>query len=190
MLYPKVRKDCVVRVETNDYSVPWQYAQRYRDQAVEVRVDGQWVRIMEKDGKEAARHPRCYARHQQVLDRSHYDGLWKNRAAAAFAALERGFLEAYGNVGRHFYAGLGRKTKRLQEALETVLRLERQYAHEDILAALDVAVQHGYFDVAAVQYLLHTGRAVSAGQPVTPTTIQVSVETRTLDTYDGLYGGQ
>jgi transposase len=189
VLYPKVRKDCVVRVDTNDYSVPWKYAQRHRDQTVEVRVDGQWVRIMEDDGKEAARHPRSYARHQQILDRSHYDGLWKSRAAAVFAALEHGFLEAYGDVGRHFYAGLGRKTKRLKEALETVLRLEQQYAHEDIVAALAVAVQHGYFDVAAVQYLLHTGRAVSVGQSVTPTAIQVSVEKRSLDAYDRLYGG-
>jgi hypothetical protein len=190
VLYPKVRKDCVVRVETNDYSVPWQYAQRYRDQAVEVRVDGQWVRIMKPDGEEAARHPRCYARRQQVLDRSHYDGLWKSRAATAFAALERGFLEAYSDVGRHFYAGLGRKTKRLKESLETILRLERQYPHEDILAALEVAVQHGYFDVAAVQYLLHTGRTVSTGQPVTPTSIRVPVEVRALDTYDCLCGGE
>ena len=189
VLYPKVRKDCVVRVDTNDYSVPWKYAQRHRDQTVEVRVDGQWVHIMEDDGQEAACHPRSYARHQQILDRSHYDGLWKSRAAAAFAALERGFLEAYGDVGRHFYAGLGRKTKHLKEALETVLRLERQYAHEDILAALAVAVQHGYFDVAAVQYLLHTGRVVSIGQSVTPTAIQVPVEKRSLDAYDQLYGG-
>jgi transposase len=189
VLYPKVRKDCVVRVDTNDYSVPWKYAQRHRDQPVEVRVDGQWVRMMEEDGQEAARHPRCYARHQQVLDRSHYDGLWKNRAAAAFAALERGFVEAYGHVGQHFYAGLGRKTKRLKEALETVLRLERQYPHEDILMALEVAVQHGYFDVAAVQYLLHTGKAISVKQSVTPTFIQVPVEERALATYDRLYGG-
>jgi transposase len=190
VLYPKVRKDCVVRVETNDYSVPWEYAQRYRDQAVEVRVDGQWVRVMEEDGKEAARHPRCYARHQQVLDRSHYDGLWKNRAAAAFAALERGFLEAYGEMGRHFYVGLGRKTKRLKEALQTILRLERRYSHADILAALEVAVQHGYFDVAAIQYLLHTGKVVSACPSVTPTAIRVPVEERSLETYDRLYGGE
>jgi hypothetical protein len=54
---------------------------------------------------------------------------------------------------------------------------------------LAVAVQHGYFDVAAVQYLLHTGRAVSIGESVTPTTIQVPVEKRSLDAYDQLCGG-
>ena len=41
VLYPKVSKDCVVRVDTNDYSVPWQVAQRHLRQPLEVRVDGQ-----------------------------------------------------------------------------------------------------------------------------------------------------
>jgi hypothetical protein len=140
-------------------------------------------------GEEVACHPRSYARHQQILNRAHYDGLWQSRAAAAFAALERGFLEAYGRVGRHFYAGLGRKTERLKVALEAILRLERQYPHQDILAALEVAVLHGCFDVAAVQYLLHTGRAISVGPSVTPTTIHVAVEERALHTYDRLQGG-
>jgi hypothetical protein len=144
VLYPKMSKDCVVRVDTNDYSVPWQVAQKHLRQPIEVQVDGQWVRILD-EGKEAACHPRCYARHQQIIDRSHYDGLWQSRAATAFATLERGFLEACGDVGRHFYTGLGRKTERLRTALEAILRLERQYPHEDILAALEVAVQHSYF---------------------------------------------
>ena len=73
--------------------------------------------------------------------------------------------------------------------MEAILRLERQYPHEDILAALEVAVQHGYFDVAAVQYLLHTGRAVSIGPSVTPTTIHVPVEERALHIYDRLHRG-
>ena len=55
----------------------------------------------------------------QILNRALYDGLWQSRAAAAFAVLERGFLEAYGRVGRHFYAGLGRKTERLKAADST-----------------------------------------------------------------------
>lgn len=188
VLYPKVSKDCIVRVDTNDYSVPWRVAQRHRLQPIEVRVDGEWVRIID-EGQEAARHPRCFARHQQIIDRSHYDGLWKSRAGAAFKALEKGFLEAYGDVGRHFYAGLGRKTERLKASLETILRLEQRYPHEDIVAAIAVAVQNGTFDVAVIQYLLHTGRAISPGPSVTPTTVQVLVEERALETYDRLQAG-
>jgi len=188
VLYPKVSKDCIVRVDTNDYSIPWQVAQQCQRRPIEVRVDGRWLRIMHQ-GKEAARHRRCYAKHQQIIDRSHYDGLWQDRAAAAFARLEQGFLKAYGEVGRHFYTGLGRKTERLKAALDAILRLERQYPHQDIVAALEVAVQHGCFDVAAVHYLLHTAQAISVKGTVTPTDIDVPVEERALETYDRLHGG-
>lgn len=188
VIYPRVSKDCVIRVDTNDYSVPWEVAQRHHLQPIEVRVDGRWVRIID-DGKETARHPRSFARHQQIIDRSHYDGLWKSRAATAFKALENGFLEAYGEVGRHFYAGLARKTEHLKASLETILNLEQRYPHDDIVAAMTVAVQNSTFDVAVIQYLLHTGRAVSTGPSVTPTAVQVPVEERALETYDRLQGG-
>ena len=189
VLYPRVSKDCVVRVDTNDYSVPWQVAQQRRGQPLEVRVDARWVRILHQ-GKEEARHPRCYARHQQILDRAHYDGLWQDRAAAAFARLERGFLEAYGPAGRHFYSGLGRKTEHLKSALEAILRLERRYPHQDIVAALEVAVQHGCFDAAAVEYLLRTGQTMTGSKAVSPLAeLDVCVEERALEIYDRLYGG-
>ena len=181
VLYPKVRKDCVVRVDTNDYSVPWEYAR----QPLEVRVDERWVRCLAlQSGNEIARHLRCYGRHQQVLDRSHYDGLWKSRKAAAFTTLQRGFLAAYGEVGNHFYMGLGRKTQRLEAALQDILKLEQRYPHADILAALEIAVRHGYFDVAAVHYLLRAGHAVAATGSVTPTSMAVDVEERNLEAYD------
>jgi transposase len=193
VLYPRVSKDSVVRVDTNDYSVPWQYAR----QPVEVRVDGRQVSILSQ-GQTVACHRRCYARHQQILDRAHYDGLWQSRAAASFAALERGFLDAYGETGRHFYLGLGRKTSQLKSALEAILRLERQYAHADILAALEVAALHGSFDPAAVHYLLHTASLAPRQAPVmplaawpdaAPLAFDVPVEQRGLDVYDRLVGG-
>ena len=67
--------------------------------------------------------------------------------------------------------------------------MEQRYPHDDIVAAMTVAVQNGTFDVAGIQYLLHTGRAVSSGPSVTPTAVQVSVEERALETYDWLQGG-
>lgn len=49
--------------------------------------------------KEVTRHPCCYVRHQQITDRSLYDALWQGRSSAANdAALERGFLNACGQV--------------------------------------------------------------------------------------------
>ena len=184
VLYPRVSKDCVVRVQSNDYSVPWQAARRHRH--LEVRVDGQWVRVMEGDD-EIACHARCYAKHQQILDRSHYNGLWQSRAGAAFARLEKGFLTAYGQVGHQFYAGLGRKTERLKAALQAILKLERQYAHADIMAALQMAVAHRYFDPLAVEYLLRVGSLKAEPPPPMPILDEVTVEQRALSSYDQLF---
>lgn len=183
VLYPRVSKDCVVRVDTNDYSVPWQQAQRHRK--LEVRVDGRWVRILAQ-GEEVARHPRCFAKHQQILDRAHYNGLWQDRQAAAFARLESGFLAAYGEVGGQFYAGLGRKTERLTTALQAILQLETQYPHTDIVAALEIAVKHSYFDPAAIEYLLRAARTSALNVAPTPAVVDISVEERPLASYDQL----
>lgn len=185
VLYPRVSKDCVVRVQTNDYSVPWSYAQRYRQ--LEVRVDGQWVQIW-AEGEEIARHARCYSKHQQILDREHYQGLWQTRQGAVFARLEKGFLTAYGQVGRRFYEGLGRKTERLKHALQAILKLERQYAHADIMAALQMAVDHRFFDPLAVEYLLRVATLDTEAVPPTPIQIEIPVEERSLSSYDEWVG--
>ena len=185
VLYPRVSKDCVVRVQTNDYSVPWQVAQRYR--SVQVRVEGQWVHIL-ANGEEVACHPRCYGHHRQILDQSHYDGLFQSRAGQTFARLEKGFLTAYGSVGHQFYEGLGRKTERLKRALHAILKLERRYAHADIEAALQTAVAHRYFDPMVVEYLLRVGSLQAEPPPPMPLLHEVAVEQRPLSSYDQFFG--
>lgn len=184
VLYPRVSKDCVVRVQTNDYSVPWQQARQHRH--LEVRVDGQWVRIMAQ-GEQVACHPRCYGKHQQILDRRHYDGLWQSRAGAAFARLEKGFLQAYGPVGHQFYEGLGHKTQRLSQALQGILKLERHYSHADIELALQRAVEQRQFDPMVVEYLLRVGSTSSEPPPVVPILSDMPVEQRDLGSYDQVF---
>lgn len=184
VLYPRVSKDCVVRVQTNDYSVPWAVAQRYR--SVEVRVDGQWVHIR-AGGAEVARHPRCYGHHHQILEPTHYEGLFQSRAGQAFARLEKGFLTAYGSVGQQFYDGLGRKTERLKSSLQAILKLERHYAHADIEAALDTAVAHRYFDPMVVEYLLRAGSLQAEPPAPVPLLNEVAVEQRALSSYDQFF---
>ncbi|MBU0512196.1 MAG: IS21 family transposase [Chloroflexi bacterium] len=181
ILYPRVSKDCVVRVQTNDYSVPWEVAQRHR--RLEVRVEGEWVRLR-VEGQEIACHARCYGRHQQILNPQHYAGLHQHQPGAAFARLEQGFLNAYGEVGRRFYDGLGRKTERLQSALQAIVRLESRYPHADIVAALTLAVDHHYFDSLAVEYLLRVVSLNPGPVPPTPTLVTVTVEERPLAGYD------
>jgi len=185
VLSPKVSKQCLVRVDTNDYSVP---PTCYR-QPVEVRADDKTVRVLLR-GEEVARHARCYGRHQAVIDRRHYDAIRESRTMSRFVALKRGFLTAYGMVGHRFYEGLARRTDLLTAALRQLLELEQTYPHEDMLAALEAVMRQGSYDPAAVKYWL-----IFASEPVTspptpvPNTAQIPVEERDLQVYDGLIGG-
>jgi hypothetical protein len=92
-------------------------------------------------------------------------------------------------VGRQFYQGLGRKTERLHSALQAIVRLESQYPHPDIVAALKLAVEHGYFDPLAVEYLLRVVSLTPGPIPPTPTSLEIVVEERALSSYDHVMDG-
>jgi transposase len=76
----RLARDHYVRVDTNDYSVN----PRFVGRRIEVRCDLDWV-VATCDGIEVARHRRCLARHQSLLDASHAITLRKMRAEAATA---------------------------------------------------------------------------------------------------------
>ncbi len=103
VLFPRVTKDCVVRVATNDYSVPWRLAR----QPVEVRVDAQRVRVYHQ-GQLAAEHARSYGKYGQILDLKHYEGLWSRQPSARFRRLEQLYRQTYGAVGSSFWKGCPR----------------------------------------------------------------------------------
>jgi transposase len=185
VLSPKVSKQCLIRVDTNDYSVPHTC---YR-QAIEVRVDDQSVRIG-LHGKEVARHARGYGQHQTIIDRQHQEAIRESRTMPRFTALKRGFLTAYGLVGHRFYEGLSRRTDLLTAALRQILELEQVYPHQDVLDALEAVMRQGSYDPAAVKYwLMFASQPVAAPPIPVPDTAHIPVEERDLRVYDGLMGG-
>jgi transposase len=185
VLSPKVSKQCLVRVDTNDYSVP---PTCYR-QPVEVRADDKTVRIL-LGSQEVARHARCYGCYQVIIDREHYDAIRQSRTMKRFTVLKRGFLTAYGLVGHRFYEGLSRRTDLLSAALHQLLELEQTYPHQDVLAALEAVMRQGSYDPAAVKYWLMFASQPGNSPPTpVPNTAQIPVEERDLHIYDGLIGG-
>lgn len=182
VLFPRVTKDCVVRVATNDYSVPWRLAR----QQVEVRVDGQHVRIFHH-GQLAAEHARSYAKYKQILDARHYAGLWNHKPSARFLRLEELYCQTYGAVGEQFLDGLSRATPHLETALSDLLGLQERYGASDIQQAMLGALQRGHCDPALVRLLLMPSpelRLVPLTLPGLP-----EVEVRDLAIYDALTAG-
>jgi len=71
----RLGRDFYMRVDTNDYSVN----PRYIGRLIDVHCDLTSV-VVTCDGIEIARHPRCYAKHQSLLDPAHAMTLRKMRA--------------------------------------------------------------------------------------------------------------
>jgi transposase len=173
-----------VRFDTNDYTIP-----------AACLHDGTWVTLRATDSQVrffhgdtlVATHPRCWGRHRQIVDPAHAVGLRSLRPASHFAQLEAAFLSRYGEIGRTFYAGLGAKTERLGQHLQTILRLETTTTVEQITQALAQATLAGTFDAGAVAYALYRQLAPTRMPmiPVTPV-FDVEVPTRDLQTYDAL----
>jgi transposase len=182
VLFPRVTKDCVIRVATNDYSVPWQLAR----QQVEVRVDAQTVRIYHA-GKLAAQHARSYGKYRQISNPQHYAGLWNRQPSAHFLRLHQVYRDTYGEVGEQFFQGLSRATVHLEQALADLVSLSEMYRREDVQRAMEWAMNQGRYDPAMVRLLLipaPTTRPVPLAVSVTP-----EVEVRDLAVYDALTAG-
>lgn len=182
VLFPRVTKDCVVRVATNDYSVPWRLAR----QQVEVRIDAHTVRIYQH-GQLAAQHARSYGKYRQILDPKHYEGLWQRQPSARFLRLEQLYRQTYGAIGEQFFEGLRRATPHLETALSDLLALQERYRTAEIQQAMASALQQGHCDPALVRLLLMpspTSRPVPLVLPGLP-----DVEVRDLAVYDALTAG-
>jgi transposase len=65
-----VATDCLVSLETNRYSVPWQLV----GETVALSIVAHEVRVFHR-GKLVAQHPLCTERHRIIRDPAHYQGL-------------------------------------------------------------------------------------------------------------------
>jgi hypothetical protein len=151
-----------------------------------VRVDAHTVRIYYQ-GQLAAEHARSYAKHAQILDPKHYQGLWNRKPSANFLRLEQAYRNAYGEVGERFFQGLSRATLHLEQALRDLVALQETYRHEDIVRAMEWAMSQGRFDPAVVYLLLMPAPTVRP-MPL-PVSVPSEVEVRDLAVYDALTGG-
>lgn len=77
----KVSHDSLVDIDTVRYSVPYRLV---RDR-VEVQVGTSTVRIFHASTL-VAEHLRCFEPHGQVIDRAHFDGLWRRSRPTAVPA--------------------------------------------------------------------------------------------------------
>jgi transposase len=153
IVFPLVDKQGCVTVKTNLYSVPVRPGTR-----VEARVHPLHVEVWH-GGRRIARHERCHARRQQVLDLEHYLDVLGHKPGALAGSRP---LEQWRQAGRWpaCYDMLWERlrTRHGQQngtrAMVAVLALAREFGETELRAAVASAVSLGACDVAAVRYLL------------------------------------
>jgi transposase len=98
----RVANDALVDVDTIRYSVPYRLV---RD-TVEVALSEREVRIY-RGAELVARHDRSFEPHARVIDKTHYDGLWRTQAAPMVSEPSASPLEAMGRRLSDYAAAIG-----------------------------------------------------------------------------------
>lgn len=151
--FPRVDAKRCVKVKTNFYSVPVKPGTQ-----VQVRVLPQEVEIVGSQGV-LARHPRCYGRHQQLLELEHYLDVLLHKPGALAGSKPLAQCRAAGRWPPSFDQmwerlqerhGSSEGTRKMIELLEA----GRTAGMGRLTRAIEQTLAFGGQDVAAVQHLL------------------------------------
>jgi transposase len=137
-----------VSFDGNRYSVPSDLARK----TVMIRADAKQVRVFDQ-GAETACHARCYERGQLVLQVDHQLEAIEKRRRIRSHHVEKAF-NALGPGAQKFHLELRQRPVRTTVHLRRLLNLVRLYGRQDVLAAIDKAIQYQTYDAAYVETLL------------------------------------
>ncbi len=178
-----------VHYDGNRYSVPPGLARR----TVMLRGGAGTVRILDQ-GREVARHSRCYEKGKLLIHPDHKLAALKMRRRRQAGQREEEF-DSLGPEAREFHLKL--LTMPIQPAihLRRLLGLVRLYGRQEVLAAVGLALQYQAYDAAYVETLLlqeRRRRELPSPTPLQPKRRELIEEIRLeepdLGRYDSLFG--
>jgi hypothetical protein len=152
--FPTVNSLGCVKVLTNSYSVPLKAGTQVQAKSYASRVE------LWHDGQCVARHERCYGRQQQVLDLEHYLDVLSRKpgALAGSRPLEQQrrtglWPECFDEIWQAFITRHGKQTGTRQ--MIHLLKLTKEFGRDRLRQAVEIALETGCTDPAAVQHLMH-----------------------------------
>ena len=137
-----------VRFDGNRYSVPPSLVRK----TITLRADGSELRVL-ADGHVVARHVRSYERRQLIVLDEHRLAALEHRKRSGRTALEEQF-DALGSPAREFHLRLKRCPVKTSSHLRRLLGLARLYGRNDLLGAIQRALDLATYDAAYVENLL------------------------------------
>ena len=151
--FPTVNSLGCVKVLTNCYSVPLTAGTQVQAKSYASIVE------LWHDGRSVAQHERCYGRHQQVLNLEHYLDVLSRKpgALAGSRPLEQErraglWPDCFDELWQALISRHGKQTGTRQ--MIDLLKLTREFGRDRLREAVEMALETGCTDAAAVQHLL------------------------------------
>jgi len=173
-----------IHFDGNRYSVPPDLARK----TVMIRADATHVRVFYQ-GTEMACHRRCYERGQLVLQVDHQLEALKRRNRVRASHVEQTF-DALGPRAQEFHLELRKRPVKTTVHLRRLLNLVRLYGREEVLAAIERAVEYQTYDAAYVETLLlqeRRRRDLPSPMPLRPERPELIEETDLEEPDPGAY---
>ncbi|MFB6346701.1 MAG: hypothetical protein ABEK50_13160, partial [bacterium] len=187
----QIRKDSTFVFETNQYTVPHEFARseaqlRVQRDTIEVYVDDEHVTT----------HERCHKRGQLVMDEDHYE----DRPCGARKRTNRlqEEFESLGEVASDFLKGLAhQRNGHLREQARNILDLREDWETEAIHEAMVRADEFGQYSYGTVKNILQKSHEDPNSLPDDPrkqpsnaryTGPSIEVQTRTTEDYENAAG--
>jgi len=183
-----------VQLETNRYSVPTDQAR----QQLTAKLYPFTVEIYRSaETTPIAVHPRCYGRHQEILDPLHYLGLIRQRPGAMQHAKPlRRWREQWPPAYEALLARLEQKWPdgRGRREFVNILYLHREYSQEEMIRAIETALAHRCAHRDGIQLCLTQQRQSETTFPTLdlaarPRLHGVGQQPVCPNIYDSLWGG-
>ncbi|MCP3105549.1 IS21 family transposase [Myxococcus sp. K15C18031901] len=182
-----VSKEARVRLDSNSYSVPPEFAGK----SVHLRANDTSVRILH-EGTEVARHERCWDRHRHIEDAHHIQRLLERRKLA-LGPKRKERLASLSPEARLYLQEVARRPIRLNNECRALLRLTLQYSDAEVAAAMARALVLRTFGARYVRALIDQARfAQGLAEPPEPILTgnaiadSLDVQPHPLDSYDAL----
>jgi transposase len=189
----QIRKDSTFVYETNQYTVPAEYARS--EATLRVTRDSIEVYVKEENAPITI-HDRCHDRGKLVLKEKHYEDRpcgarkRKNRLQQEF--------ESLGSVATDFLKGLAnQRNGHLREQAQNILDLREDWAPELIHEAMVRADEFGKYSYGTVKRILEKNHSNPDSLPSDPRNRpanhvyrgpKINVQTRSLETYGSTTG--
>lgn len=141
-----------IRFDANRYSVPPELIRH----TVTVRADDRQVRIVYQ-GQEMACHPRCFQRGQLIRQEAHLSQARTMRQRQRKHSLEAAFA-ALGPAAQVFHGRLLKRPVKPLLHLRRLLKLVDLYGRDEVLPAIEQALEYETYDASYVEALLHQRR--------------------------------